>query len=290
MSGRAPLTVEFDLGRGGRWTSLRSPGREWLWRHPDPTVHTARLHVPPGQSFVDAGGGEECFPTLQGVPDHGDVWSRRWHAGGSAASTRTGPFDLARTLTSTDAGAQLDYEIAGPPGAPFLHAVHLLLDLDVGARIELAAGVPMLVAGEPGDHVWPLLDGVDQSVLGPDDGSARCLVLPGVSRCQISDSRGSLSLSWRRTAGDGPGVGLVLWRNLGGWPVGPDSIGPYRSIGIEPLLGAGVNHTVADDCSRLDDSGRASWELTISVDGRPVADHVPSQSSDLPHIAPSQRT
>jgi len=37
-----PLTAEVALARGGRWTSLRTPEREWLWHHPDPAVTAAR--------------------------------------------------------------------------------------------------------------------------------------------------------------------------------------------------------------------------------------------------------
>src|SRR5581483_10582739 len=50
-----------DLEHGGRWTSLRLGGREWLWQRADP----ARAGVAPGDAFVDAGGLEECVPTVR---------------------------------------------------------------------------------------------------------------------------------------------------------------------------------------------------------------------------------
>jgi hypothetical protein len=59
------VTAHTDPTHGGRWTSLRSAGREWLWHRPDP----ARRAVRPGDAFVDAGGLEECIPTVRGVPD-----------------------------------------------------------------------------------------------------------------------------------------------------------------------------------------------------------------------------
>ena len=37
-----------------------------------------RARVAPGDAFVDAGGLEECLPTVRGAPDHGDAWSRPW--------------------------------------------------------------------------------------------------------------------------------------------------------------------------------------------------------------------
>lgn len=46
------VTVTADPAHGGRWTSLRAAGREWLWRRDDP----ARSAVEPGAAFVDAGG------------------------------------------------------------------------------------------------------------------------------------------------------------------------------------------------------------------------------------------
>ena len=68
----------MDLDSGGRWTSLRGGGREWLWRNAEANVLAARLAVRPGHSFADAGGVEEALPTVCGHPDHGDVWCQPW--------------------------------------------------------------------------------------------------------------------------------------------------------------------------------------------------------------------
>ena len=73
-----PLTLVTDEQHGGRWTSLRAGSREWLWANPDPAVVRSRGTVEPSDPFVDAGGVEECVPTVRGVPDHGDAWSRVW--------------------------------------------------------------------------------------------------------------------------------------------------------------------------------------------------------------------
>ncbi|MGH3435092.1 MAG: hypothetical protein ACRDRN_01345 [Sciscionella sp.] len=53
---------------------MRAGDREWLWRREEPRRDAVR----PGDAFVDAGGIEECLPTVRGEPDHGDAWSRRW--------------------------------------------------------------------------------------------------------------------------------------------------------------------------------------------------------------------
>ena len=39
---------------------------------------------------MDAGGGEECWPTVRGEPDHGAAWSRTW-SGHPSDATITGP-------------------------------------------------------------------------------------------------------------------------------------------------------------------------------------------------------
>lgn len=261
------LGVEHDLEHGGRWTSLATAEREWLWRHPDPRITEARSHARPGDAFVDAGGGEECLPTVQGDPDHGDVWSRPWtfRDGWATASC---PGLVERRTTSCDTGqVRVRYEIIGRPGVPFLHAVHLLLDLAPVARIAIPGHPVFSVAGEDGTHTWPLRDGTDQSLLGPDDGTAACLVLPGVEACRVIDGATALDLRWRRRRGTGAGAGLLVWRNLGGWP----EHGPYRSIGIEPMLGAGVDQSDETTCSRTDRTGLAAWDLTITALTRSAA-------------------
>jgi hypothetical protein len=68
-----PARVRVDLRRGGRWTSLRVAGREWLWRRRDDPL---RDRAAPGDPFADAGGIEECVPTVRGTPDHGDACCR----------------------------------------------------------------------------------------------------------------------------------------------------------------------------------------------------------------------
>jgi hypothetical protein len=109
------VTVAVDSVHGGRWTSLRAAGREWLWHRPDP----ARAGVRPGDPFVDAGGVEECIPTVRGRPDHGDVWSRPWTATGVEG-------DGFRTYRSIGVepmlGRVFDRALAGPGDAAVVPA------------------------------------------------------------------------------------------------------------------------------------------------------------------------
>ena len=242
----SPLTVEVDERHGGRWTSLRTPTREWLWCNP--ALADARAAVRPGAAFVDAGGGEECFPTVRGVPDHGDVWTRAWRDG----TVRTGALTLRREIR----GSTVTYEAGGPPGTPFVHAVHLLLDVSEQARLEAAATTAHLLDG-PGDTVaWP--SGLD--AFGPDDGTAVAAVLPGCAAATVVDGPDALSLSWRVLAGEAE-CSLLLWRNLRGWP----AAGPYRSIGVEPMLGTAADLAGPGRTATIPAGGRLAWELTLSA-------------------------
>ena len=270
-----PLAIAVDLDSGGRWTSLRGGGREWLWRNPDAGVRAARLVVRPGESFVDAGGVEEALPTVRGYPDHGDVWCRPWQdlgAGWSTAtwSTQDGEHpptgSLRRRIQPVDDAVQVDYEVVGPPRAGFVHAVHALLDLSPDARVEPRGSFVTEVLDDlssmPTPVVWP--SGLDR--LGPDDGSATCALLAGCRAVDIVDGPDRLSLSW--STEDARLCSVLLWRNLGGWP----QPNPYRSIGIEPMVGrtADWRQGRPDDLARLGPDGTFRWSLRLRAARRRI--------------------
>jgi hypothetical protein len=240
-----PLTVEVDLAHGGRWTSLRTPEREWLWGNPDPAVARARATVTPGAEFVDAGGVEECLPTVRGEPDHGAVWSRPWSDGGVTADG----FRLERRMR-VDGPLTVDYTITGPPHAPVVHAVHALLDVSPAARLD-APGVRAADLIDQ-DSVVPWPSGLDR--LGPDDGTATAAVLPGCAAVTVVDGTDALELTWR--AAD---PALLLWRNLRGWPEDR----PYRSVGIEPMIGTAAALDGQGRPAVLDADGILRWRLRV---------------------------
>ncbi|SEQ72577.1 hypothetical protein [Microlunatus flavus] len=254
-----PLVLDVDLAHGGRWTSLRTREREWLWTNPDRTVQGARPHVRPGDAFVDAGGVEECFPTLRGTPDHGDVWSRPWSGSPDDATVTVAGARLRRTVrvgNDTDGSVVLGYTVEGEPGAPFVHAVHALLDVGPEARLEVpGAGTMVVLDVDDPVRTWP--SGLDR--LGPDDGTAVCAVLPGVEEATVTDGAEALRFRWEAPGRAGL-CSLVLWRNLRGWP----ATGPYRSIGLEPTLGRTVDQT-GPGAARLDARGRAAWTITVTA-------------------------
>ena len=178
-----PLSLRTDPARGGRWTSLRSPGREWLWTNPDPDIAQARTQVRPGSAFVDAGGAEECFPTVRGKPDHGDAWCRTWSTDG-AKSTVDVPHvgRLSRRISGQDP-VVVEYEVTGRRGTPFLHALHALLDLSSTARLAMPGSPRMTVLDvDDPEREWP--NGLD--TFGPDDGTAICALVLGATKSPSS--------------------------------------------------------------------------------------------------------
>lgn len=263
-----PLSVSTQPRFGGRWTSLRSREREWLWSHPDPAVQRDRSTAGPGDPFIDAGGVEECFPTVRGLPDHGAAWSVNWQESGPSQICETAFGRLRRTVATSDA-VELGYQITGTAGMPFLYAVHALLDLSPTAQLVAPEVSTMQVFDypSPGDISpleWPYLADEDLSRLGPDDGSATCALLLDCRTAVLIDGTDALALSWEtadRT--DLRLCSLLLWRNLRGWP----ETSPYRSIGIEPMIGraAELEGARPDAVARLDQDGRFAWTLRLSA-------------------------
>jgi hypothetical protein len=148
----------------------------------------------------------------------------------------------------------VDYTITGRPHAPFVHAVHALLDVSPAARLKApGAGTAYLVDR---DAVVPWPSGLDR--LGPDDGTATAAVLPGCGAVTVVDGADAIAFSWRAEPGS-----LLLWRNLGGWP----GESPYRSIGIEPMAGAtaSLGDPAPGSAAQLGPDGLLQWRLTITA-------------------------
>ncbi|MBQ1089329.1 hypothetical protein [Streptomyces sp. B93] len=266
-----PVEIVTDPAHGGRWTSLRAGGREWLWRRADPR----RARVSPGDAFVDAGGLEECVPTVRGTPDHGDAWSRTWSREGDAERVECDGFALTRRIRATGEGAEVDYALTADPGFRFVWAAHALLDLSEQATLHARDGArtrlfpeaaPLLPGPWPGDAPWvegdwPAPRGLALDRLGPADGTAVGAVVDTARVC-VHDGADRLSLALEA---DGQPRSLALWRNLGGFPA-PN---PYRSTGVEPMLGRVFDLADAgedgDDTARVPASGEVRWRLTLTA-------------------------
>jgi len=265
-----PASVAADPAHGGRWTSLRLAGREWLWRRDDP----ARDRVRPGDPFVDVGGLEECIPTVRGNPDHGDAWTRPWNApADDDAVVDCGEFVLRRRLRAVGEAVLADYQLSAQPGFRFVWAAHALLDLSIGAHVELAAGLSVRLYPESADLLadwplgapfvesqWPAPFGVPLAEFGPDDGTAIGASVLDVDAVTVVDGNHRLHMSLR--ADPELPRSVALWRNLGGFPADD----PYRSIGVEPMLGRvfDLASAEADDAVTVPDSGVVEWRLQLT--------------------------
>ncbi|MFE1958384.1 hypothetical protein [Streptomyces sp. NPDC059479] len=281
-TGAGPYVVT-DPAHGGRWTSLSGGrgggsagggrgaggGREWLWFRDEPR----RAGVRPGDTFADAGGLEECVPTIRGTPDHGDAWSRVWRrtddgapAGASEAAAEAvdcPDFRLVRRIITDAARTVVDYRLSAAPGYRFLWAAHALLELSGQARALMAEGAAVRLYPDGGARWlpghWPTVAGVPLDRLGPADGTAMGAVVD-TDEVSVRDGTDELCLS---VEAEGQPVSVALWRNLGGFP----EDAPYRSIGVEPMLGRvfDLAHAEETDAACVPASGEVRWRLTLSV-------------------------
>ncbi|MCX5070996.1 hypothetical protein OHA84_36505 [Streptomyces sp. NBC_00513] len=275
MVNHIPLTATTDPRHGGRWTSLRGGAREWLWHRP----HGAREPVRPGDAFVDAGGLEECLPTIRGNPDHGHAWSRPWQRTGGEESVECPDFVLHRRIRPGPQGLRAFYRLSADPGYRFLWAAHALLDVTPDARLTAPAATATRVFPEAAHLIdapwpdqspyltghWPTPLGLPLERLGPDDGTAVGAILTGCPDVSVTDGPDTLRLTLH-TAADVP-LSIALWRNLRGYP----AAGPYRSIGVEPMLGSVFDLAEAgdNDAATVPASGELRWELDISATRTP---------------------
>ncbi|MDH6133693.1 hypothetical protein P3T37_003091 [Kitasatospora sp. MAA4] len=268
-----PPTVLTDLAHGGRWTSLRAGEREWLWHRPD----RARATVRPGDPFVDAGGLEECVPTVRGTPDHGDAWSRPWRRDGDTDLVQCPDFVLRRRIETGPTALRAVYELHADPGYRLLWAAHALLDTTPHARLTApdattarlfpeAAGLLDRPWPEGARHItgpWPTPHGLPLDRLGPDDGTAVGAILTDCASVTVTDGPHTLTFSLHTDAA--VPVSVALWRNLRGFPASA----PYRSIGVEPMLGSVFDLAEAgpDDAATVPAGGTLRWELGITATG-----------------------
>ncbi|WP_344179647.1 hypothetical protein [Kribbella lupini] len=244
----------MDLEDGGRWTSLVLGGREWLWSGPGLVSGPRTGH----SAFTDAGGLDECFPTVRGTPDHGGLWNQVWASDGEWESARWDEAVLYRRMNGDENSIAVDYKLVALAGYRFVWAAHALLDCAVGASVEVPAGTGCRLYPDAG----PWVEGSWSTALGtygPTDGTAVGAVLSS-SSASVRD-RG-LELTFDLSCPGQP-VSTALWRNLGGFPDGA----PYRSLGVEPMLGRvfGLDEAGPGDAAVVPAGGVLAWRLVVSA-------------------------
>lgn len=269
----AMARVETDPAHGGRWTSLQLRGRQWLWTRQD----QGRFSVQTGDPFVDAGGLEECIPTVRGTPDHGAAWSRPWSRDGSTESVDCGEFRLRRTLRCAGDTVTATYELTAPVGYRFLWAAHALLDVSPAATVTFPDGASVRLYPEAAPYlpvawpegaphvlgIWPDPYGLPLSRLGADDGSAIGASVLDCDRAEVVDGADRLTMTLKADAA--VPTSIALWRNLRGFP----TQNPYRSIGVEPMLGSvfDLKDAGPTDAAVVPESGTLQWQLQMTATG-----------------------
>jgi hypothetical protein len=273
--------VVIEADDGGRWTSLNLAGREWLWSGPGLLSGPRAGH----SSFTDAGGLDECFPTVRGTPDHGGLWNQPWDTSvtyGEATLTRTFT-EHAPDPTAPDLDRlTVDYHLHAPPDYQFVWAAHALLDCAAGATISppdstthrparpshpicrlYPEAAPHLLTPWPDgapwvEATWPT--SLDLTTYGPSDGTAVGAILLDCPTVSIQDRGAVLTLDL--SCPEQP-VSTALWRNQAGFPDGA----PYRSLGVEPMLGRVFDLAEAGpgDAAVVPASGELAWRLTVSA-------------------------
>jgi hypothetical protein len=259
--GFAVIQLHVEPHLGGRIASIiDSRGRERLWNRPDPR----RRDVVPGGAFVDVGGVEECFPTFED-PDHGEVWSRRWREEGDWLVADMADARLSRRIEVDPTGFTSRYELEAEPGYRFVWAFHALLAPHDVREVEVPQGGKVLSwpAGYQGaarEDLWPRV-GVEPRFdrVGPDDGTAVFALIPDAALAVVHSLSGSFTTTL--VPDDVQPVAVGIWRNLGNWP----EVTPYRSWGVEPMIGWHPRRDRAGERSGLVRSGRIGWTLRVDI-------------------------
>jgi hypothetical protein len=282
-----PLRVRFAPGLGGKVTSLRAHGREWL----APPVRALRTPAP-GQDWgeLDCSGWDECLPNIGasadgGLADHGDVWRLPWRA-------RSGPATLSGWVSSTVRNYRFAREIEteggllrvgyrldnlGEEPLAWAWAQHMLLAAD--ERTRIVASSPMrlrldsaFVSGAVSSGFdWLCPGAVPATEIGLEGAVGRAAKLwfepplPAV----VAVVAGDEWLAWHVADSSAPDLGL--WVNLGGW-----GGVPLRHVAIEPAFGA--RDAPAESYAALAPLGpgeRRSWRTVIEAGvGRPALDRL----------------
>lgn len=264
ICGGAGISVEFDPTRGGKITSLRAAGIEWL------VQGDGRPVSPAGTAFVDAemSGWDECAPSIVAcevdafsIPDHGDLWDAAFEMHGmvARATGRSYPYTFERQITATSCGVRLSYAAwATDLARPFLWAAHPQFAAPPGTRvlIEGATSIMDVFATPIVRAEW---NESTSSIDSVEMGSCRKFyVAPDemVTRAQIQRPDAVLTLQWAETC---PLLGV--WFDNGAFSREP-VIALEPSTGYFDSLETAVRHGLV---SRLAADEPLRWWIDISA-------------------------
>ena len=263
------LAVVPELG--ARIISLRNlrTGREWMW-HPSGGMKLFRNR--PGDDFSRSPlvGVDECLPTIapcswqdRELPDHGEVWSAPWRVDSEAWKNgrlktcirlKVSPFEFERTIELAENEIRLGYRLTnGSAGnESFLWALHPLLQLQGGDRLELPASTRALLKGA----AW--IDAVASAI--PENRSAKVYAAPvseGFAAIGNQTTGDRLEFEWDPAANDT----LGLWLTRGGWH-------GHHHFALEPANAGADALTQAagrKGCGMVAAAGFVTWQICVRV-------------------------
>jgi galactose mutarotase-like enzyme len=261
------IAVVPDLG--AKIISLKNPrkGREWMW-HPPGTSKLFQNRSGDDFSKSPLVGADECLPTIapcswrgRELPDHGEVWNAAWRVDPEAwqngiLKTRVkleiSPFELERTIELHENEIQISYQLSNRSAAEehFLWALHPLLRLQTGDRLELPASTRALLNGE----TW--IDAIDSAV--PERNFAKAFAMPlseGWAAIHNSKTGDLLQFEWDPAENNA----LGLWLTRGGWH-------GHHHFALEPMNADNDSLAVAAErkCSgTVAAFSSANWQLRI---------------------------
>jgi hypothetical protein len=245
-------------------------GREWM-ASPERPLRLFRNR--PADDFARSTlvGWDECLPTIapcpwkgRSLPDHGEVWAAAWEVdheawrGGALATTvrlAVSPFRFQRTVKLVGWEVQIDYCLinTGDEDERFLWAMHALLTMEEGDRLELPPEVRDQLRGE----CW--VPGLDFGGLTPPCRKAfarpRGETTAGVRNLRSGDA---LTFQWNTAENNT----LGLWLTRGGW-------NGQHHLALEPANGMPdslADAAARDCCGTLPARGTKTWSVRISID------------------------
>ena len=266
---RAEIAVVPELG--AKIISLKNleTGREWMW-HPPGGLKLFRNR--PGDDFSKSPlvGVDECLPTIapcswrgRDLPDHGELWNapwsvdrRAWEGGILKTNVRLdiSPFEFERTIELQDNEIRIGYQLnsRSDEEEQYLWAMHSLLKLDAGDRIELPASTRGLLNGE----AW--FDAVHSVV--PMGSSAKAFAGPlreGWAAIVSAETGDRLELEWDPAENNT----LGLWLTRGGWH-------GHHHFALEPTNSDADALTVAagrERCGVVAAAGSVAWQVRFRI-------------------------
>ena len=266
---RVEIAVVPELG--AKIISLKNleTGREWMW-HPPDGMNLFRNHPDDDFSKSPLVGVDECLPTIapcswrgRDLPDHGELWNtpwgvdhRAWEGGILKTSVRLeiSPFEFERTIELQDNEIRIGYQLNSRSGEEeqYLWAMHALLNLQAGDRIELPASTRTLLNGE----AW--IDALDSAV--PAGNCTKAFAGPlkeGWAAVVSADTGDRLEFEWDPAENNT----LGLWLTRGGWH-------GYHHFALEPTNSDADALTVAAGrkrCGVIAASGSAAWQICFRL-------------------------